>query len=349
MYLKARTLDDLLLKVFQAILKSKVRLTATKGANSEVSGVCLELLQPRARLSRTEAKGTIYSCIGEFLWYASKSNDVSHMIYYLPKYTDYAEADGTVWGAYGPRIFGGEPSQWETLVATLSAKSTSRQAVIQLFDRTDILEPHKDVPCTCTLQFLLRNGLLELVVHMRSNDAYWGLPHDVFAFTMLQEVLANQLGVKIGKYKHLVGSLHIYDKFRARIDRYLGEGVQSSSKAMPAMPAGDPWPHIRTLIEIEALLRIEGLAGVGAAMEKAGRLPAYWADFVRLLAIFALTREGDERIERFRRVVELQNQMSDPYYKTYIRKRQKAAEREQTQPSLLDAVETPEETDIETL
>lgn len=186
MYLKAATLDDLLAKVFRAILKSKVRLTATKGANSEVSGVCLELSQPRARLSRTEAKGTIYSCMGEFLWYAAKSNSVEQMTYYLPKYKKYAEPDGTVWGAYGPRLFGGNPPQYETVLKTLRAKATSRQAVIQLFDREDILRPHADVPCTCTLQFLLRDGLLHLIAHMRSNDAYWGLPHDVFAFTMLQ-------------------------------------------------------------------------------------------------------------------------------------------------------------------
>ena len=37
-----------------------------------------------------------------------------------------------------------------------------------------------------------------LVVHMRSNDVFMGFPHDVFAFTMIQEILANDLGVKLG-------------------------------------------------------------------------------------------------------------------------------------------------------
>lgn len=343
MHLKAATLDDLLAQVFRAILKSKVRLTATKGANSEISGVCLELSQPRARLSRTEAKGTIYSCIGEFLWYAAKSDEVEQMTYYLPGYKKYAEPDGTVWGAYGPRLFGGHPSQYQTVVETLKAKATSRQAVIQLFDRVDILEPHADVPCTCTLQFLLRNGLLHLIVHMRSNDAYWGLPHDVFAFTMLQEVLANQLGVKLGNYKHLVGSLHVYDDFRARVDQYLNEGLQSTA-AMPAMPPGDPWSEIETLIAIEALLRTEGVPGVDTAIEMAASLSPYWADLARLLAIFALTRPGDGQFERLRGVVDIQNQMSESYYRTYIRRRQRAVEREQAQPSLLDAPLVPPET-----
>lgn len=343
MYRKAATLDDILAQIYPAILKSKTRLTATKGSNSEISGVCLELSQPRARLSRTEAKGTIYSCMGEFLWYAAKSNDVNHMAYYLRRYTNYAEPDGTVWGAYGPRLFGGDPSQYQIVLETLRKKPTSRQAVIQLFDRADIVESYADVPCTCTLQFLLRNDILHLIVHMRSNDAYLGLPHDIFSFTLLQEILANQLGVKLGKYKHLVGSLHIYDKDRDRVDQYLSEGLQSTA-AMPPMPSGNQWSEIATLIKIEEKLRTEGVRGVDAAVEMAELLKPYWADFARLLAIFALTRPGEGQFERLRRVIDLQNQMSNSYYRTYIRRRQRAASREQVQGSFLDGAQTRQET-----
>jgi thymidylate synthase len=37
-----------------------------------------------------------------------------------------------------------------------------------------------------------------MVTTMRSNDAYLGLPHDVFCFTMLQEIIARSLGREIG-------------------------------------------------------------------------------------------------------------------------------------------------------
>src|ERR1043165_8344585 len=91
-------------------------------------------------------------------------------------------------------------------------RSPSRKAVIQLFNAEDISEDHEDVPCTCTLQFLLRKAGLDLFVSMRSNDAYRGLPHDVFAFTMLQEILARDLGKPVGRYKHAAGSLHLYER-----------------------------------------------------------------------------------------------------------------------------------------
>ena len=52
-----------------------------------------------------------------------------------------------------------------------------------------------DLPCTRTIQFLLRSGHVDAVVYMRSNDAIWGLPYDIFLFTMLQEMLAVELAL----------------------------------------------------------------------------------------------------------------------------------------------------------
>ncbi|MBD3834507.1 MAG: thymidylate synthase [Brevundimonas sp.] len=336
MHLKAATLDDLLSKVFEKLLKSKTRLSATKGDNVEISGAVLELTQPRSRLSRTDAKGTIFSCLGEFLWYVSCSNESEQMEYYISRYKDFAEADGTIWGAYGPRIFGGARSQYEIVLDTLRNKPTSRQAVIQLFDRVDLEAEHKDVPCTCTLQFLQREGVLHMVVHMRSNDAYWGLPHDIFAFTMIQEIVANELGYKLGSYKHLVGSLHLYDRSRGDVDRFLKEGIQAT-KAMPPMTPGRQWPDITQVFTSERNLRKQGLSGIETALETVHSLTPFWADMTRLLAIYVLTKGSQGEPERLRQVVKIQSEMSSEYYRTYIRKRAKAIERKHEQLSLIGA------------
>jgi hypothetical protein len=50
--------------------------------------------------------------------------------------------------------------QFEILIELLKQRPTSRQAVLQLFDSTDLAKPHKDVPCTRTLQFLMRDRKL---------------------------------------------------------------------------------------------------------------------------------------------------------------------------------------------
>jgi thymidylate synthase len=216
--------------------------------------------------------------------------------FWVPKYGNEAEEDGHVHGAYGPRLFGEhENAQVCRIVELLSMNSGTRRAVIQLFDRRDIArgDRYKDVPCTSTIQFLLRSNLLHMVVNMRSNDAFMGLPHDVFAFTMLQEIVARQLSVDLGHYVHLVGSLHLYNRDQKRVRHYLEEGWQSTIGFMPPMPEGSQTPHLTELLIAEAQLRS------GCSYEDL-RLPkeSYWADLVRLLALHrARKQSASEEVE----------------------------------------------------
>jgi thymidylate synthase len=320
MHLKAATLDDLLEQAFRLLLKSKMGVVASKGSTVEVHGIVLELSRPRARLSRTNTKGHVFSGFGEFLWYISANNRLDQIQYYISRYDQWAEADGTLWGAYGPRIFGGNPNQYEIVRQILVDRSTSRQAVIQLFDQKDIQKRYEDTPCTCTLQFLVRDGLLNLVVHMRSNDVYKGLPHDLFAFTMMQEILARDLGVALGTYKHMVGSFHLYDDDRPKVAAYLAEGLQPT-REMPEMPPGVQWNEITEIFKIEDALRTADLATIPKTLEKARGLSSYWSDVAKLLAIYRLTKTGDGARDALRHVVEIRKSMSTQFYATYIRKK----------------------------
>ena len=80
---------------------------------------------------------------------------------------------------------------------------------------------------------------------MRSNDVIKGLPHDIFCFTMLQEMVARMISVDLGIYKHCVGSLHLYDTDKSKAKSFMREGWQSTKSAMPPMPDGDPRPANR--------------------------------------------------------------------------------------------------------
>jgi thymidylate synthase len=311
MHLRAKSLDDLLRRVFAKLLRSEKRINPTKGEAAEAVGVILELSQPRARLSQTETRGTVFSCIGEFLWYLAKSNDLAFIQYYLPKYGQYSDDGVTAWGAYGPRLFGMRGNdQIARVRRRLKEKPDTRRAVIQLFNAEDIAEERKDVPCTCTLQFLLRRGRLHMFTSMRSNDAFRGLPQDVFAFTMLQEMFASELSVKLGRYIHAVGSLHLYADTVEGAKQYLAEGWQTDI-AMPPMPIGDQWRSIPKILEVEATLR-EGRAVDVSSLG----LDPYWADLVRLLEIYAHGRG-----KRGREIVRVKNEMSSPIYNQYIRRR----------------------------
>jgi len=227
--------------------------------------------------------------------------------YYIKAYVDEAE-EGVVYGGYGPRLFG-VPSQIKTVIELLRARGTSRRAVVQIFDAVDLVGEHREIPCTCTLQFTIRQRRLNLLVNMRSNDAWLGLPHDVFCFTMLQELVARDLAVDLGTYSHCVGSLHLYERDNAKAESYIAEGWMPTVE-MPSMPPGTPWPAVSELLRFEEALRTRGVEG---------ELPSipYWADLGRLLVAFARSRDG-----RNDAIQDIRSKMDSQVYDTYLRQKQ---------------------------
>lgn len=176
-----------------------------------------------------------YAC-GELLWYLSGSRDASMMVAYAAQYARFAEKDGNAYGAYGHRwrfdpafvnARGILPnsdvidSQLDAVLKLLKDKPNSRQCVATMWNAGDIIHAiagdKKDLPCTLSMQFLLRGSFLHLIVNMRSNDLWLGLPYDAFCFTTIQRLIAHDLGVHCGTYTHRVGSMHIYDRDREKI------------------------------------------------------------------------------------------------------------------------------------
>jgi thymidylate synthase len=300
------TLDDALRALYPALLASTEIVLTSRGETRELIGVLIEITKPRARLSRTETRGKPFSCLGELLWYLSGNNRLEFIHYYIQRYDENSEDGTTVFGGYGPRLFAHRNNnQVANVTKLLQSKPNTRRAVIQLFDAEDISQPRVEIPCTTTLQFLLRDTKLHLIVNMRSNDAYVGLPHDVFCFTMLQEIVSRSIGADIGIYRHFAGSMHIYERHTSDAKTYLTEGVQRTIE-MPEMPEGNPWPAIGRMLEAERRIR----ASEQVDASKWG-VDAYWADLIRLLQIFAAT--GDEE-----RINELKSAMNFTRYGSYI-------------------------------
>ena len=149
--------------------------------------------------------------VGEFLWYLSGSKKLSDIGRYSKAWDNLSDDGETVNSAYGYRIqhaFGF--NQWDFVKEKLSSDPNSRQAVIHIKDADD--RPTKDTPCTVCLQFSIREGKLHMTTYMRSNDIWLGMPYDFFAFMSFQNLLAMELGVELGTYTHVAGSLHLYEK-----------------------------------------------------------------------------------------------------------------------------------------
>ena len=317
-----KTVDDILQRVFQNLLKSKKQYTASRGIFTEVIGAQLVLSNPLARLCKAERRETLISCLAELLWYATGSNELKMIEHYIPRYRENLDDPNASWtpGAYGPRLFGSSfsLSQIRRAVEQLKRRDTTRQAVIQVFANGDLQNP--DPPCTCCLQFFLRSSKLHLVAYMRSNDAFVGLPHDIFAFTMIQEIVARSLGVGLGEYHHLVGSLHLYDKNKTKAREYVDEGWQRISE-MPSMPIGMPWESLSWLLEIESQLRNNPWVDFeGSAVDP------YWRDLARILQIHGLLKsDATPGGPTLRKIVQIKNAMATREYDVYIRRKAPAS------------------------
>jgi thymidylate synthase len=301
------TVDDLMRVAVDALRSDGVEINPTKGSCREMAAATFELVNPRARVSRSSSRGRLFSALGELCWYLSGSNRTEDIAYYVRYYRNFDE-NGIIFGGYGPRLLSFDGvNQIDYVTRLLQDAPSSRKAVIQLFDHRDVVEPHADVPCTCTLQYLLRGGRLSAITYMRSNDVFRGMPHDLFCFTMLQELIARSVGAELGSYHHMVGSLHMYDADASALDAFVAEGWQATTRAMPSMPAGDPWPGVACLLGVERQLR-EGMSPEDVDF---GPDP-YWADLGRLLGIYALRNGTREAIECIRTA------MHDEYYDSYI-------------------------------
>lgn len=159
-------------------------------------------------------------CIGELLWYLSGNPSLDAIRMYTGAWDRMSDDGVLVNSNYGDRIqkavceYSGKTfNQLAMIEEMLRRDPNSRQAVIHIKQARNLLKyPSKDVNCTVCLQFFIRENRLYMTAYMRSNDLWMGFPNDIFQFTAIQIYLAMKLGVQLGSYTHIAGSLHLYDR-----------------------------------------------------------------------------------------------------------------------------------------
>jgi thymidylate synthase len=178
----------------------------------EVRGFAATLTKPNNCLITNSIRQQSRAYLGaELAWYLSGSNKLEHLKLFAPSYINFSDDGGeTAYGAYGLR--GLSLKALADLAQRIREAPSSRQHVIPIWRLSDQGVKSLDVPCTVSLQFLLRNGVLDLSVYMRSNDLAKGFIYDIPCFCLIQTMMADMLQVKLGCYHHHVGSLHIYDR-----------------------------------------------------------------------------------------------------------------------------------------
>lgn len=176
----------------------------------EHSHVGITLARPECSLPVGIGRGVnVRIGIAEALQLIAGESHPDLMLKIAPNFHNFTNGGRWFHGAYGPRV----RPQIDKVINILERDQHSRQAVVTIWDPLyDGYGDVNDTPCTTTLQFLRRNGGVEMSVYMRSNDVWWGLAYDMYQFTMLGEAVADHFCESLVKYTHFVGSFHLYQR-----------------------------------------------------------------------------------------------------------------------------------------
>ena len=214
------TANELWSNAYSALNSTQPRFeqNSRSGNTNELLHAHLELTCPTERWVsyRIPAINPGFS-IAETFWLLSGRNDAEFLNRWYPDLPTFQGNTSIYPGAYGKRIrshFGID--QLDRAYKALRENPDSRQVVIQIWDTSldfplpDGSAANEDIPCNVCSIPKVRQGHLEWMQIMRSNDIFRGLPCNLVQFTTVQEILAGWLGLKLGAYHHISDSLHLY-------------------------------------------------------------------------------------------------------------------------------------------
>jgi thymidylate synthase len=154
----------------------------------------------------------------ELQWYKSMSLNVNDIPGGPPAiWKQVADSTGVINSNYGWCIFSSENQfQYNEVVRELKNNPESRRAVM-IYTRPEMwtdynFDGRSDFMCTNAVQYMIRANRLDVVVQMRSNDVVFGYRNDFAWQKHVQDMLADELGVKSGVIHWNVGSLHVYER-----------------------------------------------------------------------------------------------------------------------------------------
>ncbi len=206
---------------------------------------------------------SVFAALAETMWVLAGRNDLGWLKTYLRRAPDFSD-DGQTWRAgYGPRLRNWKGvDQIEEVLKLLRDESTSRRAVMSLYDPAVDFVESKDIPCNNWLHWLIRDGRLHLNIGVRSNDIVWGFSGiNAFEWSVLHELMAFWVGVDVGEATYFASSFHIYKDHYERAERISAafRPIYCYDHGIGSPKFSTPWRDfgktISTWFELEAEIR----------------------------------------------------------------------------------------------
>jgi thymidylate synthase len=199
--------------------------------------------------------------VSELLWFLEGSNDERRLaeILYGDRYqkTDHGVSYKTIWTAnanadyWKPkaqfegdvgRIYGVQWREWQTtrkewltssvweyvkvdqiqnLIDGIKKDPFGRRHIISAWNPAE-LDQMSLPPCHVMAQFYVsKNNELSCQMYQRSNDFFLGCPFNIASYALLNHMIAQVCGLKVGEFIHTTGDAHVYSNHVEQVKEQL--------------------------------------------------------------------------------------------------------------------------------
>lgn len=276
----------------------------------EILNYNLTLTNPVQRLLSEGPTFNLPGAIARFVWMMAANNRLADIEFYWGmKVSAFSDDDFTVPGSsYGARMFNASPGldQIEAIIKRLKTDNSTRRAAVSIYHPIDAIRDSKDIPCTFGVFFHIRQEHLISTVVMRSNNAFVLLPYNIFEFSLLSEIIANEVGVAIGSMNYNVMSMHVYEENFEIVNQILSNREVKVLNKFPPMPKyPSPMEEVKKLIRLESKIRhssagitnanidewLQDTITIGPRENDKIALHDYWKQFYYLLLYFIVAKK----------------------------------------------------------
>jgi thymidylate synthase len=154
----------------------------------------------------------------ELNWYLSKSLNINDIEKPVPKiWKEVCDKQGFINSNYGYLIFDEKNfNQFDKCVSHIKANNDTRRATM-IYTRPSMHKEYQsngmsDFICTNAVNYYVRNGQINAVVQMRSNDVIYGYKNDYAWQKYVLDLLCKKTDLIAGDIIWNAGSLHVYER-----------------------------------------------------------------------------------------------------------------------------------------
>ena len=163
------------------------------------------------------------SLLHEVLWYLSGENHIRNLREKTKIWDAWADEEGNLDTAYGyywrsfPSAKKDENGNWvvhevdqiKYVIDELKRNPYSRRLVVTAWEPGNATTS-KLPPCHYTYAFNVSDGKLNCHLTQRSGDIALGIPFNLAAYSILTQIIAQEVGLGLGYFAHTIIDAHIY-------------------------------------------------------------------------------------------------------------------------------------------